>query len=230
MEIEMTTCVILQPSYVPWLGVFQLMAQADVYVHYDDVQYDKNGWRNRNTLKTAEGKRWMTIPVSLPKGKLSTPLNQTMVHDSSWEQRHKQMILNALDGAPHLSDVVEQVFPVMVHSELLLDVTIPLLEHIANLLGLQTKFLRSSDLSVSGRGTDRLVTLCERIEATNYLTGPSARDYLDESQFHARGLTVEWMNYSIDPYSQLHGEFDAHVSVLDALANVGVSSLAQSLL
>jgi hypothetical protein len=219
-----TTCVILQPSYIPWVGVFQLMARADVYIHYDDVQYDKHGWRNRNRLRFPEGTRWITIPVSLPHGSLRTRIYEARIADAAWEPLHRRLIAESLGTATHFGELCAEVLPSLGHAERLTDVTIPLLEAIARLLDVRTTFLRSSELSVEGSSTDRLVKICEKVAASTYLTGPAARGYLDESLFDRVGIEVQWMDYPIRPYRQLHGDFDPHVSVLDPIANLGLAA------
>lgn len=219
----MTTCVILQPSYIPWVGVFQLMAKADVYVHYDDVQYDKHGWRNRNRLRFPGETRWITIPVSLPDGALKTSIIDACVADPDWLLRHRRLIEESLGQAQHFDEVRVKVLPSLQHAELLVDVTIPLLEAMSRLLNIRVRFLRSSELSGDGKGTQRLVKLCQEVGASVYLSGPAARSYLDVSQFTDVGIAVEWMDYPIRPYRQLHAPFDPYVSVLDPMANLGIA-------
>lgn len=225
----MTRCVILQPSYIPWVGVFELMSRADIYIHYDDVQYDKNGWRNRNRLKFPESARWLSIPVSLPQGSLKTAINEVEISDSSWELRHKRLIIESLGQAPHFCDVAEEILPALYHAEHLVDVTIPLLELMAELFGLQVRFFRSSELSVSETRTSRLVNLCQQVGASSYLSGPSAQEYLDEGLFEAKGIDVEWMDYRCEPYPQLHGRFNPNVSAIDAVANIGCLAMRERL-
>jgi hypothetical protein len=217
-----TTCVILQPSYVPWIGVFQLMARADIYIHYDDVQYDKHGWRNRNRLRFPEETRWMTIPVSLPNGSHRTSILDARVTDPEWQPRHLRLIEESLGQAQHFGELSAEVLPSLQHAELLIDVTIPLLQVIARLLDVRVQFLRSSELSAAGSGTIRLVELCKEVGASTYLSGPAARSYLDESLFIDQGITVEWMDYPLEPYRQLYEPFEPYVSVLDPMANLGI--------
>jgi hypothetical protein len=219
----MTTCVVLQPSYIPWIGVFQLMAKADVYIHYDNVQYDKRGWRNRNRLRFAGGSQWISIPVSLPNVSHSTLIGDVRIADSTWPNRHLVLIRQALGSADHFSALAEEILPELRDSDLLINVTIPLLEYIAQLLNVRAVFRRSSEFLVAGNGSERLVQLCQEVGASVYLTGPAARNYLDESLFSDNGIRVEWMQYTIQPYRQLHGSFDPYVSVLDPIANLGIA-------
>lgn len=224
----MKRCVILQPSYFPWLGVFQLIRRADVYIHLDTVSFDQNGWRNRNRLRFGDAARWLTLPVSLPRGRLSTPLREVRIADPEWHTKHRAKIFESLRFAPHYEELERGLLPMLRPTQNLLEVTIPTLERVTQLCGLTTEFRLASSLgSVAGR-TAQLVHLCRQVGATHYLSGPSARDYLDESEFADGGIAVEWMDYSILPYRQARATtFLPNLSVLDALANVGSAALPE---
>ncbi len=218
------TCVILQPSYVPWRGVFDQVRRADVYVHYDDVQYDKNGWRNRNRLKGANGAFWITVPVKLPAGNCATRLDEALVgYGQPWREKHRAAFESSYRRAPHAAWALDVVGPHWERTpERLVDLTIPLLEDCARALGLRdTEFVRASGLGVSGERTERLVAICRAVGADRYLSGPAARAYLDESLFAAAGIGVSFIEYDYAPYPQLHGAFEPQVSILDALAMLG---------
>jgi hypothetical protein len=152
------------------------------------------------------------ILVSLPQGSLKTVINEVEILDSSWELRHKRLIVESLGDAPHFCDAAEEILPAPYHAERLADVTIPLLELTADLFGLQVRFFRSSELPVSETRTSRLVNLYQQVGASSYLSGQSAQEYLDEGLFKAKGIGVEWMDYRRDPYPQLHGRFNPNVS------------------
>lgn len=198
------------------------MARADVYIHYDDVQYDKHGWRNRNRLWISDRPQWITIPVSQPNGSLNTLIRDVRIAEPEWVDRHTKLIEAALGSATHFHELKDLILPALRHAHHLVDVTIPTLEKIARLLAIRVHFLRSSELGVGGRGTERLVELCQSVGASTYLSGPAAREYLDESQFTRGAIRVEWMEYAVPKYRQLHAPFDPHVSVLDPIANLGV--------
>lgn len=223
----MRRCVILQPSYFPWLGVFQLISRADVYIHLDTVNFDQNGWRNRNRLRFADTVRWLTVPVSLPKGRLRTPLPEVLIADDAWHKKHRVQMEYSLGSAPHFSELEKFAFPLLTPARNLLDVTVPALEAAAQLVGLTTEFRRASEFGeVEGR-TARLVSLCQQVGATHYLSGPSARNYLNELEFEKVGIEVEWMQYDTQRYPQVGpADFVPGLSVLDALANVGADGVA----
>jgi hypothetical protein len=214
-------CVILQPSYIPWRGYFHQIERADVFVFYDDVQYDHRGWRNRNRIKTADGPQWLTIPV-LAKGHQTEQIlirDIRIAWDGPWNEKHWKTIHRAYAKAPYfkkyapLLDAFYKKRP-----ERLADFTIELTVALAAELGIGGKrFLRSSGLNGEGVKTGRLVHLLKKLGATHYISGPSARDYLDEDALKREGITLEYMEYRYPEYSQLHPPFDGQVSVLDLL-------------
>jgi len=219
--------VILQPSYVPWRGVFDQIRRADVFVHYDDVQYDKHGWRNRNRIKGANGSFWITIPVTLPQGHGKTTLHEARIsYQQKWREKHWAAIRGSYSSAPYFTDLVQWLLPhYQTQVERLVDFTIPLQEACARALGVtDTEFVRASSLSITGGRTERLVEICRAVGAERYISGPSAQDYLDRSAFDQAGIRVKFIDYNFAPYPQLHGEFDSQVSILDALAMLGTDA------
>ena len=223
------TCVLLQPCYIPWRGYFDQIRRADVFVHYDDVQYDKNGWRNRNRLKGPNGSFWVTIPVSLPHGNRATHLAEARIDSSQrWQAKHWRSIKSCYQRASHFADVAAWLQPWYHRTpDRLIDFTIPLVEECARRLGLSdTEFLRSSSLAVEGERSERIAAICRAVGATHYLSGPSARAYIDEDLLGRAGITVEYMVYDYPPYPQLHGGFDRQVSILDTLFVLGTENPA----
>lgn len=218
-------CVILQPSYIPWRGVFEQIYRADVFVFYDDVQYDKHGWRNRNRIKTANGSIWLTIPVH-GRGAPVTglPIYQVEIDNhQNWAEKHWKSLCQAYTKAPYFREYAPLLEPFYAHPpQKLADLTIPLTITLARALGIQhTQFLRSSDLPARGAKTERLISLLTHLGATDYLSGPSARDYIEPEQFVAAGITLEYITYHYPEYPQLYPPFDPQVSILDLLFNTG---------
>jgi hypothetical protein len=213
--------VILQPSYIPWRGVFHQIQKADVFVFYDDVQYDKRGWRNRNRIKTPGGSHWLTIPVRSRGAQVErTPIREIQIcWERPWTQKHWEATRHAYSRAPYFeryAPLLEACFAR--RHELLADLTIDLTVRLARELGLEGKrFLRSSSLPASGAKDDRLISLMNALSAQHYISGPSARAYIDEAKVNAAGITVEYMSYDYPPYEQLYPPYDPHVSILDLL-------------
>ncbi len=216
---------ILQPSYIPWRGYFHQILKSDMFIFYDDVQYDKRGWRNRNQIKTPQGKKWLTIPVKAHGAQTeSIPINEIKIAwGEHWNESHHKTLHFAYNQAPYFSDFQHLIKPLLArHDEFLADLTIDLTMEISECLGNnKTKFLRSSSLPSQGIKSDRLLSLLTQVGATHYISGPSAKDYLELEKFEAAGITVEFMTYDYPEYPQLYPPFDGNVSILDLLFMVG---------
>ena len=218
--------VILQPSYIPWRGYFDQIRRADLFVFYDDVQYDKRGWRNRNQIKSSHGKQWLTIPVySRGAQTQSIPIHQIpIVWDSPWNEAHRKAIFHSYSKAPHF----DRYLPLLEtfyrrRDEFLADFTIDFTVALARELGnTHTRFMRSSRIpDIDGQKTDRLIQILQAVEATHYISGPSASGYIEKEKFDAAGITLEYMEYNYPEYPQLYPPFDPHVSILDLLFMTG---------
>ena len=214
-------CVILQPSYIPWRGFFHQVQKADVFVFYDDVQYDDRGWRNRNRVKTARGTAWLTVPVFSGGAQVeATPIREVPIcWDRAWSRKHWSTIRHAYSRAPHFAryaGLVESFYAR--RDELLADFTIDFIVALSRELGLaDTRFVRSSALGVEGGRMERLTGILKAVGARHYISGPSARAYVDEAMLAAAGMTVEYMAYDYPEYEQLHPPYDPQVSILDLL-------------
>ncbi|MDH3629359.1 MAG: WbqC family protein, partial [Acidobacteriota bacterium] len=177
-------CVILQPSYIPWRGYFDQIRRADTFVFLDTAPYDARGWRNRNRIKSADGSRWLTIPVQRKGSQQArTPLSEIRIHwEHDWRVTHRRSLEHAYARAPHwkeMTPLLDQIYGD--RHERLVDLTIHATHCVASQLGLGgTRFLRASELDdVPGEGSERIQTLLNRVGADRYLTGPSAQNYLD---------------------------------------------------
>ncbi len=222
-------CVIFQPSYIPWRGFFEQVYLADVFIFYDDVQYDKHGWRNRNRIKTHQGVRWLTIPV-YSKGhiKEGIPINQIEIDNRQpWNSKHWALLQQEYCKAPHFERYAEMLEDFYNRQPVLLaDFTIDLTIALARAMGIHhTRFMRSSSLSAMGNKTDRLIDMLTQIGATEYISGPSARDYIEEEKFRAANIKLKYMVYNYPEYPQLYPPYDPQVSILDLLFMTGPDAL-----
>lgn len=222
----MTTVVILQPGYLPWLGFFDQMLRSDVFVYFDDVQYDKHGWRNRNRIKSATGPIWLTVPV-LNTGRQGQKINEVEIDNRSpWARKHITAIAQNYAKAPHLKRYLPQLDALLTrHWESLLELDLAVVELICNWIGIERKIACSSCLGIGGEQSERLLNICKHFQADHYLSGDSAQNYLDVTLFLHEGVEVEWQCYRHPTYPQLHGEFAPYLSVLDLVMNVGEKSL-----
>lgn len=218
-------CVILQPSYIPWRGFFHQIQKADVFVFYDDVQYTRRSWRNRNRLKTPQGPKWLTIPVHSRGCQVDGMLirEARISWEQPWAKAHLRTLLQSYRKAPFLNTyrpLLEDFYGRRPHR--LADFTIDLTIALAGELGICGKtYLRSSELHADGDATTRLIKICRSLGADHYISGPAARCYLKEEKLQEAGIRLEYMAYVYPEYPQLHPPFDPHVTVLDLLFMTG---------
>ena len=219
------TVVVLQPGYLPWLGFFDQMRRADVFVYYDDVQYDTHGWRNRNRIKTQQGPLWLTVPVrhaGLGKPRI---LDVEIDGRTNWARKHVVSIRQAYAAAPFVKTYVPALEDLLMRPwERLVDLDIAVAALMAQWFGLTTRVERASTTGVAGGQSERLVNLCRHFGATAYLSGSAARDYLDVTLFDAQGVTVEWQDFTHPVYPQQHGAFVPYLSALDLILNCGTDA------
>jgi len=218
----MRICII-QSCYIPWKGFFDLIGRCDEYVIYDCAQYVKRHWHNRNRIKTANGVEWLTIPVVV-KGRFEQPINEVEI-EKPWADKHWRAIELAYGRAPffdHFAPAVRGWYEEADRRTRLTEVNAIFLHGIAGLLGIETRVTRDTAYPTQGVKTERLLGIARAAGADRYLSGPSARDYFDESMFRAAGVTPEWMSYDGYPeYPQLHRAFEHAVTALDLLFNAG---------
>lgn len=217
------TVAILQSSYVPWKGYFDLMNAVDEFILLDNVQYTRRDWRNRNRLKSPAGVRWLTIPVTV-KGRYLQKIDETVVSDPDWAVRHWSALVAWYRCAPcfaHYRALLEGLYLNM-QERRLSAINRHFLETLRDLLGISTPIACSGDYPCGGEKSERLLNICRAAGATRYVSGPAARAYLDEDRFREEQVEVVWMSYEGYPeYKQLYPPFDHHVSVLDLLFSVG---------
>ncbi len=219
---------ISQSNYIPWKGYFDAIRRADVFVLYDDMQYTKRDWRNRNQIKTPNGLQWLSIPVKV-KGKFFQKISETEVSDPDWALKHWQSIHQNYQKAPFFPEY-GPLFETLYRSateERLSQINYHFLKAIAGMLGITTRFRWSSEFDLQGDRSEKLLHICKDLQATHYISGPAAQGYLDMELFRKNGIDVLWMDYAGYPeYPQLFGPFNHHVSILDLLFNTGPGAAA----
>ncbi|MCA7953304.1 WbqC family protein [Burkholderia seminalis] len=214
---------IVQSNYIPWKGYFDLIAATDEFILYDDAQYTRRDWRNRNQIKTPQGVQWLTVPVKV-KGRYHQSIRETEIDGTQWAQQHWTRLRQNYARAPHFARYAEQLEALYLNGrhDTLSALNLAMLAWINRQLGIATRISSSSDYTLEGDRTDKLLNLCLQAGATEYLSGPAARDYLDENRFAAEGIAVRWFDYpAYPPYAQLWGEFVHGVTVLDVLFHCG---------
>lgn len=213
---------IVQSNYIPWKGYFDLMNSVDEFILYDDAQYTKRDWRNRNIIKSPNGPLWLTIPVEV-KGRYDQKIKDTKVADPLWGKSHWKSISASYRKAQNFDEVANTLAPFYQNTaeQFLSEVNFSLISKINLLLGITTKISWSMDYGLIGENpTERLLRLCQSANATKYISGPLAKDYLDVAMFQQAGIAVSFFNYDNYPvYNQLHPPFDHRVSIVDLLCN-----------
>jgi len=215
---------ILQSNYIPWKGYFDMINMVDEFIIYDDCQYTKNDWRNRNRIKTRNGSQWITIPVnySYPQ-----KIRDTKISYRAWNQKHWKTIKQNYSKAPFWRehhDFIEDLYWEC-NEDYLSEVNYRFIKSICELLGLDTRISWSMDYNLKEGKTERLVDLCVQAGADEYISGPAAKCYIDENLFIKENIRVTYMDYSGYPqYDQLYLPFEHNVSIIDLILNMGPKS------
>jgi hypothetical protein len=219
----MKRVAVVQSNYIPWKGYFDLIAAADEFILFDDMQYTRRDWRNRNKIKTPSGIQWLTVPVQV-KGKYLQRIRDTLIGDPNWACTHWKTLACNYGNSRCFGEVSELLEPIYTGTGFthLSQLNRTLIESICAYLGITTVISNSWDYTLGAGKSERLAELCAQAGGTEYISGPAARGYLDEAVFTRRGLSVSWFDYDGYPeYPQLWGEFSHQVSILDLLFNCG---------
>ena len=221
----MKKVAILQSNYIPWKGYFDIINSVDEFILYDDMQYTRRDWRNRNKILTPQGVKWLTIPVNV-KGKFYQPIRETTVVDHQWVAKHWRSIEENYAHAPSFEqyrDRIHAMYRACLDATYLSKINYIFLHGICDLLGIRTKLSWSSDYDLVDGKTERLVALVKDTGGSYYLSGPAAQDYIVSELFEEAGIELAWMDYSGYPeYPQQHHQPFTHgVSILDLLFNTG---------
>jgi len=220
---------ILQSNYIPWKGYFDLIRSVDEFILYDEVQYTKRDWRNRNKIKTSDGIQWLTIPVEV-KGKYFQRINETLISDPAWAKNHWTRLKCAYGKAPFFKQYHQMLESLYLGHDfkLISEVNELFIRKLCEVFGISTSITQSTRYPTQTEDpSERLLQICLQAKATCYVSGPAAKDYLNVDIFKTNGITVEWMDYcGYQEYPQLNPPFDHYVSVLDLLLNVGPDAQA----
>jgi hypothetical protein len=214
---------ILQSNYLPWKGYFDLIGAVDEFVFYDDMQYTRRDWRNRNRIRTPAGLQWLTVPVVV-KGRFEQSIRDTLIEGSHWAGKHWKALTLNYRHAPSFEATAQWLEPLYrqpwTHLSAL---NRTLIEAVCTRLGIVTRLRNSWEYTLQGERSERLASICAQADADVYVSGPSARTYLDEGSFARRGIAVEWFDYAGYPQypQQWGGAFEHGVSIVDLLFQCG---------
>lgn len=218
---------ILQPNYLPWKGVFDLIKRVDVFVFLDDVQYTEHDWRNRNKIKTKDGLKWLVVPVKNSKRRGQLICQAEIDNRSNWQRKHYNSFITSYSRAPFFKDyrwIIEDIF-IENTWERISDLNIYSTRLIADAIGIKTSFSMSSDLEIeSNDKQERIIEICKKVGANNYLSGPAAKEYINLELFNDIAIKVDFIEYRYEEYPQLFPPFSHYVTVLDVLFNCGHDS------
>ncbi|MDY6880521.1 MAG: WbqC family protein [Thermodesulfobacteriota bacterium] len=214
----------IQSNYIPWKGYFDLINMADEFILYDDVQYTKKDWRNRNRIKTPNGLIWLTIPVKV-KGRFHQKIRETAVSDYRWNRRHWNSIVCNYSRAKHFvafRDVFEELY-LDCNERLLSHINYRFLKTICRILGIDTRISFVMDYNLTEKGkTAKIIEMCKKAGAGEYIVGPAAKAYIEEDLFRQENIKLRYMDYNGYPkYNQLYPPFTHHVSIIDLILNEG---------
>lgn len=216
------TTVIHQPDFLPYLGFFQRLLLADLWVVLDNVQFLRGSkrWHNRDKIKTAHGEQWLTVGVQ--KSPQDVPINQVLLAPTDWRQRSLNLIAESYRKAPHFDEIyphVEDLYAFDCHK--LVDFNMHSIDMLAKLLDIDIERKLSSSLALSGKANELLVDILEKVGSKRYLSGVGAKAYFDPAPFERSGIEVVWQEFEHPQYPQMHGEFIPYLSTIDLLFNCG---------
>jgi hypothetical protein len=217
---------IVQSSYIPWKGYFDLIRSVDHFILLDNVQFTRRDWRTRNRIKTRQGLAWLSIPVNARHHRSQLIQDITIAHPA-WGPRHWRTLEASYARTPYFRAYADAIAPLYRDPPSRLScVNYTFIKAICAILGITTPITWSSAYPTSAERNRRLIDLCRAVGATEYLSGPSAREYLDVGAFEATGITVRFVDYAGYPeYPQPHGPFEHGVTVLDLLFCTGPRAL-----
>jgi WbqC-like protein family len=219
----MKKVAILQSNYIPWKGYFDMIAAVDEFILYDDMQFTRRDWRNRNQIKTPQGVHWLTVPVQV-KGKYDQKIRDTEIDGSDWALLHWKALVQNYRRAPHFDEVaalIESLYLAGAYTNIS-QLNRRFIEVVCGYLGIKTVISNSWDYTLIDGKTERLADLCKQVGGSEYISGPAAKDYVEENVFTEQGIKLTWFDYSDYPeYPQLWGEFTPGVTILDLLFNCG---------
>lgn len=220
----MKKLAVIQSGYIPWKGYFDMIAYADHFIIHDDVQYTKGDWRNRNRIKTPRGNEWLTIPCGSNTNRL---IKEVEVPNQNWKIKHWRMI-EAHYGKSSFYKEIAALFENLYLNEVdtnLSKLNIKIIQLICNFLNIKTPITTSSSYLLKKEKNERLIGFCKQANCNIYVSGPKAKNYIDEKTFSNNGIKVEWFDYlNYKEYPQLWGKFDHYLSIVDLLFNCGKES------
>ena len=217
------SCLITQSNYIPWKGYFDSISKVDIFINYDDMQYTKRDWRNRNLIKTPHGLHWLSIPVNV-SGKYFQKISDTSIADPKWHKSHLEIIKQNYNKAEYFKEVwpwVEELY-LTCNYKYLTEINMHFIDAFMNFLSIKTPIRYSSEFQLNEERTMRLVNICTEVGANDYFSGPAAKAYMQEDFFKEKGIEVHYFQYSgYKEYNQLFPPIEHGLSIMDLVLNTG---------
>lgn len=215
-------CAMMQPNYIPWKGFFDLISLCDVFVFYDDVQYTKRDWRNRNKIKTKDGTKWLSVPV-ISNGKQL--IKDTIIDNGTdWKTKHYKTILGSYQKAPNFKFIDSLLEDLYLNQEWenLSEMNIEMTKKISAHLGIHPEWVKASDLNCHGeKDGEKVIQICKKIDCNYFINGPASKSFMNSNLFESENITLDYIDYTYSEYDQLYPPFDHFVTILDTLSHVG---------
>lgn len=212
-----------QSNYLPWKGYFDYINDVDIFCWYDEVEYTKNNWRNRNRIFGNNGLFWITIPVDRKYN--SKKISEVPINNKKILNNHFKSIQQNYSKAPYKNAILNLLYPYLVEnpSDTLSKLNHSLIESICKYAGITTKFVNSKNYILKDTRLDRLTYLLQQLNATTYLSGLNAKNYItgSENEFDKIGCKLEWKNYGpYLKYERSGNDYDDYVSIIDVLMHI----------
>ena len=219
---------VMQPTFLPWIGYFDLIDQSDRFVFLDSVQFSKQSWQQRNRVKGPNGDQWLTVPV-LTKGLPNQPVSEVKINQNTkFKEKTIKTVTQIYRKAPFFDSCIDELSHILLKSHVfLVDLNIELIRWICKQLEIKTEMIRSSSLTSEGKKVELLINICKELNATTYLSTPGAKVYIDENNLFApNGIDLVYHAFEHPEYRQINGEFIPYMSIIDLLFNEGPASLS----
>lgn len=215
----------IQSNYLPWRGYFDFIDDVDLFILYDDVQYTRRDWRNRNRIRLPDGPVWLTVPVTFSRSAPTLIKETEICYQNDWIREHVRSLTSAYRRAPYFERYAPSLFEILsMRHKTISELNCALIHRISEALDIHTPIRMSHDYEGRGIKTDRIIDILKKTKATHYLVGPAAKDYIEEGKFEDQGITLEYKSYDYPEYPQMHGRFEPNLSIVDLLFNCGPES------
>lgn len=225
-------CAIMQPTYIPWIGYFHMIAEVDVFVFLDDVQFAKRSWQQRNKIALNGSEKLLTIPA-LTKGRRQQEINQVLVDNTfMWQKSHTEILKQAYKNHSFYKDLYPIISLLNEEKDYLVDYTTNLIKIIANELGTNTRFINSSDLPISGKRSEYLYNICKFLDAKTYLSAAGSKDYIEQEEIFLND-NINLIYHTSEPYMYNQtktSKFIPYLSIIDYIANRGLDNFKNDIL